>query len=175
MSDTKTQEEVLLPSKEQMLDTSGRPITQSLFLELNYSHMAIYTLKDEDYEYNGKLYPSLKRLYLEEEDPTEYIFATKYLLGMKHWLRICDNKQFTPHAEEWRFELELKLRAKGIRELIKSSKKGSQSAAKWLAEKGWSDRPAGRPSKEEIEREKRIQMHIRDDFEDDMKRLALVK
>lgn len=158
-----------------MLDSTGRPITQSLLLELQYSPLAVYTIKDVDYEYNGKLYPSLKRLYLEEEDPTEYLFATKYLLGIKHWLRICDNKLFTPHVEEWRFELELKLRAKGVKGLIESAAKGSQTSLKWLSDRGWSDRPAGRPSKDEIEREKKIQMNIASEYDEDLKRLTVVK
>lgn len=175
MSNMNEPEKLVLPTREDMLDSTGRPITQSLLLELQYSPLAVYTIKDQDYEYNGKLYPSLKRLYLEEEDPTEYLFATKYLLGIKHWLRICDNKLFTPHVEEWRFELELKLRAKGVKGLIKSAEKGSQTSLKWLSERGWSDRPAGRPSKEEIEREKKIQMGITDEFAEDFKRLSLVK
>lgn len=33
-----------------MIDEMGRPITQSLFLEINYTDKAVYTLKEEDYE-----------------------------------------------------------------------------------------------------------------------------
>lgn len=174
MSNTKEQEKLLLPTKEQMLDSTGRPITQSLFLELQYSPLAIYTLKDQDYEYKGKVYPSIKKLYLEAEDPTEYVFANKYLLGVSHWLRICDNKMFTPHVEQWRFELEMKLRAEGVRQMIIAAKKGSQSSAKWLVDRGWSSRGAGRPSKDELERERKIQENIRSEFEDDIRRLKLV-
>ena len=55
--------------KATLRDTKGRPLTQSLFLELGYNtQYAVYTLKDEDYNYEGKLYPSLKRLYLEMEE-----------------------------------------------------------------------------------------------------------
>lgn len=157
-----------------MKDSGGKPITQSLFLELGYSSLAIYTLKDDDYEYNGKFFYSLKKLYLEEEDPTEYIFANKYLLGIKHWLRICDNKQFTDIADEWRFELELKLRSQGIKAIIGAAKSGNQNASKWLSDKGWSDRSAGRPSKTDIEREKKIRMGMEDEFSEDLKRLQLV-
>ena len=59
--------------------SDGRPITQSLFLEIGYTEHAVYTLKDDDYEYNGKVYPSLKKAYLELEDTTEYDFANQYL------------------------------------------------------------------------------------------------
>lgn len=175
MQNTNEQEKPLLPTKEQMVDSTGRPLTQALFLETIYSPFSVYTLKDEDHLYNGHLYPSIKKLYLECNDPTEYKFATTYLLGIKHWYRICENKLMHKHVDEWRFELELKLRSEGVSQLIGASRKGSQSAAKWLADRGWSERAAGRPSKEEIEREKKIQSNIREDFEDDIKRLALVK
>src|SRR5574337_902614 len=78
--------------KKKMLDGGGKPLTQSLFLEIGYTEQSIYTLKEEDYMYEGKLYPSLKRLYLEMEDLTEYEFANTYLLGWKHWKRLCENK-----------------------------------------------------------------------------------
>lgn len=175
MSNTEEHEKLLLPTKEQMVDSTGRPMTQSLFLEAQYSPYAIYTLKDEDHEYNGKLYPSIKKLYLQEEDPTEYQFATKYLLGIKHWYRIYENKLIQPHIDEWRFELELKLRSKGVKQLINAANKGSQSAARFLVDRGWSERAAGRPSKEELEREKSIRLAISNEYADDIARLSVVK
>lgn len=169
------EKELVLPDKKDMLDSTGRPLTQGLFLETIYSPFSIYTLKDDHYEYNGKIYPSIKRLYLEMEDPTEYLFANTYLLGIKHFLRIYDNKLMRPHIDEWRFELELKLRAKGVKKMLEAANKGSQGAAKWLTERGWSDRPAGRPSKEEIDKEKKIMQHIEDEYSDDYKRLVRIK
>ena len=71
--------------KALLQDSMGRPLTQSLFLELGYTEHSVYTLKEQDYAYKGKNYPSLKRLYLKEEDVTEYEFATKHLLGWQHW------------------------------------------------------------------------------------------
>lgn len=158
-----------------MYGPNGQALTQGLFLEAQYSHYAVYSLKDDDCEYNGRIYPSIKKLYLEMEDPTEYDFATKYLLGIKHWYRIYDNKLLQPHIDEWRFELELKLRSQGVKQLIMSAKKGSQSASKWLADKGWSDRSAGRPSKEELEKEKKIRLNIEEEYADDIKRLVAIK
>jgi hypothetical protein len=161
-----------LPSKEQMLDDMGRPITQSLFLEINYTDMAVYTLKDDDHELNGKQYPSLKKLYLECEDPTEYVFATTYLIGWKHWLRLCENKAIRKHIDEWREELEIKLRSRGVHEVIKAATRpGGLQAAKWLADRGWASRPAGRPSKAEVEREREFAARVSDEFSADILRL----
>lgn len=159
-------------NKERLLDSAGKPLTQSLFLELGYNEQAIFTLKDNDHEYNGEVFPSLKRLYLEMADPTEYEFANTYLLGWRHWKRLCENKAIRRYIDEWREELELKLRAQGVKEIIKHAQdeKGFQ-AAKWLADRGWSTRAAGRPSKEEIERERKFQSRIQDDFKADVVRL----
>lgn len=156
----------------QFKDSRGRPLTQGLFLEIGYStEFAEYTLKDEDFEYEGKLYPSLKRLYLEMSDPVEYNFATTHLGSWEQWQRISNNKILKKYIDPWRKELELKLRSEAVAEVIKFSKtdKGFQ-AAKWLADKGF-DKRAGRPSKEEIEAEKRFQTRIHDDFDDVIVRL----
>jgi hypothetical protein len=161
-----------LPSKDKMVDSAGRPITQSLFLELGYSDAAVYTLKEEDYEYNGRVYPSIKKLYIECADPTEYAFAVEYFLNWKHWQRIADNKAIKKFIDEWREELEVKLRSQGVRQVMRAaSLPGGVQAAKWLADRGWSTRGAGRPTKAEIEREKAIHEKVSDEYSADIYRL----
>ena len=154
-----------------MLDSMGKMRTQSLFLELGYGDEAFFTLKDEDYEYNGKVYPSLKKLYLETEDPTEYKFATSHLLGWKHWQRMCENKVIRKHIDEWRDELEVKLRCQAIGDAIVQARSGHFQAAKWVADRGWSTRGAGRPTKSEIEHEKKIQANIDNEYGADVVRM----
>lgn len=142
-----------------------------MFLELGYGDEAVFTLKDEDHELNGKKYVSLKRLYLETEDPTEYVFAKNHLLGWKHWQRMCENKIIAKHIQEWREELEVKLRSQAILDAIQEARKGHFQAAKWVADRGWSTRGAGRPSKAEIEHEKKVQARISDEYGDDVVRM----
>ena len=159
--------------KRRLKDVSDRPMTQALFLEIGYQEdKAVYTLKDQDHEYKGNTYPSLKRLFLEMEDVTEYEFANKYLLGWSHWKRMNENKALRKHFEEWREELELRLRAQGIRAIIDQSadEKGFQ-AAKYLAEKGWDKKQVGRPSKHDKLREERMQAKLDDEFKGDVVRL----
>lgn len=157
--------------QNKMLDSMGKMRTQSLFLELGYNDEACFTLKDIDYKYQGKIYPSLKRLYLEAADPTEYSFAKEYLLGWKHWQRMCDNKLIAKHIEEWRDELEVMLRSRAILDALKEAKKGHFQAAKWIADRGWATRGAGRPSKAEIEKQTRINERIENEYKDDVVRL----
>jgi hypothetical protein len=152
-------------------DSMGRWATQSLFLEIGYGDSAIFTLKDEDHEHKGNKYLSLKRLYLAYEDPTEYDFATKYLGGWQHWKKLQGNKEIMKHIIEWREELELKLRSQGTRDMINLSADGNVQASKFLIEKGWDKRPAGRPSKKEQLKEQRVKEAITAEFDGDISRL----
>lgn len=162
--------------KEKLVDTMGRPLTQSLFLEIGYSQFAVYTLKEYDYPYKGKHYPSLKKLYLQEEDPTEYAFAEKHLLGWQHWKKLQGNAQIMRHIQEWREELELKIRSQAIRDMMNlcASESGNFSAAKFLADRGWDKKAVGRPSKSDKEREDRIAQRVADEFQEDIARLKVV-
>lgn len=154
-----------------MLDGMGRYKTQSLFLEIGYDSDALFTFKDQDHTYEGKIYVSMKRLFLEMEDPTEYQFANTVLLGWKHWQKLTANKLIKQHVDEWRSELEYKLRAQGVQAMIHQGRTGSFQAAKWLADRGWDTRAAGRPSKEEIQREKEFQSRVTDEYGADVIRL----
>ena len=159
--------------KTKLRDGQGRPLTQSLFLEVGYNtEFAVYTFNDEDKIYKGNTYPSLKRLYLEHEDPTEYDFATTYLLGWSHWQRLNDNKLLAKHFKEWREELELRLRSQAIRGIIDmTATENSFQANKWLADRGWEKRGAGRPSKSEIEKNKAMDKRIEEEFSADVIRM----
>lgn len=158
--------------KTKLKDTSGRPLTQGLFLETKYdTTYAVYTLKDEDFEYQGVIYPSLKKLYLEFEDPIEYAFANRYLLNWDQWQRICNNKLYSKMIEGWREELDLKIRSqslKGICDLAAES--GNFQAYKFLMDKGWDKRAVGRPNTKAKAREEELLDQIANDYSDDIKR-----
>lgn len=161
------------PDKQQFISHKNIPYTQALFLELGYQpDVALYTLKEYDYQYQGKTYPSIKRLYLQMEDVTEYLFADTYFLSYKHWLRLCENKAIREHIDEWRSELELKLRATALKSIIDMSAddKGFQ-AAKYIAEASWNKNAVGRPKKDTSEQDQKIEMRLNEDFAEDVKRL----
>jgi hypothetical protein len=153
------------------LDDRGVGRTQSLFLELGYNSDALYSLKEVDHIWNGKLYPSIKLLYVQEEDPTEYDFANKYFLGWKHWQRICENKVIRKSIDEWREELEVKLRSKAVKQMMNQSRSGKLQASKWLADRGWAQRGAGRPSKLDLERSRGIEDRIASEYDEDVQRM----
>lgn len=154
------------------LDSEGRPKTQALFYEIRYDPEALYSLKEYDLIVDGKTYPSAKRLFLEIGDPTEYEFATKYFLGWKHWKRICENKQLSEHINQWREELEMKLRSEAVRQTMTMARNGSYQAAKFMVDRGYAKRQAGRPTAADIEREVKFQAAIQDEYSADVIRLA---
>jgi len=160
--------------KSLLLDTMGRPLTQGLFLEIGYNtQYALYTLDDEDKTYKDKVYPSLKRLYLECADPTEYQFAKKYLLNWKHWRRLNENVVLCKHFDDWREELEVAMRSEAVLSIVDmtTSDQGNFQAARWLADRGWDKRGVGRPSKKDVEREKRIEDKIGNELSADVLRM----
>jgi len=158
-------------TKEQLKDSMGRPLTQSMFLEFGYNiQYALFTLNDEDKVYQDKVYPSLKKLYLDIGDPTEYQFAKQCLLGWRHWVRLCENKLFKPFLQEWRDELEVALRSEGIISVMSQSEDNFQ-AAKWLADKGWDKKGVGRPSKADKTREANIKDRLGEQLDADVIRM----
>lgn len=153
----------------------GRPMTQSLFLETNYdADVAIFTMKDEDYEYNDKTFYSLKRLYLEACDPTEYKFATTYLCGWEHWKRLTRNKVFSGMVEKWREELEVKMVSDMVGcaiDMAFDENKPNMVAVKYITGREWCKRGAGRPSKKDVEKELKIRAAIEDEYGADIARM----
>jgi hypothetical protein len=154
-------------TKKDMRDIRGYPMTQALFLETLYDvDKAIWTFKDEPTEFKGKVYPSLRQYYLDIADPTEYRFAKECTLGWDHWQRMIENKQIRTEVDKWREELEISLRSEGIQAIIDATAQegGNFQAAKWLADKGWDKKNVGRPSKSELERDKRVAERVNEGF-----------
>src|SRR5688500_10457046 len=144
-----------VPDKSKMKDVMGRFLTTSLFLEPNYNEeLAVYTLSDEDKEYNGVVYPSLRRLYMETSDPTEYQFASKYLYSWDHWQRLLKSNLIAEEIEKWRMELEVKLRSDAVKAILAAE--GFQ-ALKWAADGNWRYVYRGRSTKKERERNKEVE------------------
>lgn len=158
--------------KSKFLDAIGRPLTQSLFLELGYdTRYAVYTLKDFDFEYEGKIYPSIKQKYVAMGDITEYNFANTYFLNWDQWQKICANRQCQAEIEQWRAELEQKLKAESFNQMLTLAQNGNYQASKWLADRGWDVKGAGRPSKAEKEGHLNKIKAEREDYSADVIRL----
>ena len=149
------------------MNANGAWYTTSLFYEMGYSELAVYTTRDTDQEINGKVYPSLKRLYLEEEDVTEYEFAIKHLGGWKHWKALLNSPKIAAMIEDWREELELKIRARGLKAVIRQAGESFQ-ASKFLADRGWVDNR----TKAARQSNRKQKQRMKEEFSEDIERLA---
>lgn len=166
----------------------GRRRTASMFVEGKLSWGAaelgsglapVYTLK-EDHSHG---YPSLYKLYMEMADPTEYLFAQEAFGSWEHWLEILGGDIDGPfpawireYIMKWRKELEIKLRAEGIRSL-RTHAKTKPAAALYFADGQFSvhniKRGRGRPKKEDTEQQLLMEKLAAKELDEDMSRLDI--
>jgi hypothetical protein len=133
---------------------NGQYYLRGLFFETQAADKSsvVYTLKEQDHQ--G--FPSLYRLFMEENDPTEYRFATKHLGGWSHWEALTECTWFKPYVEAWRKELDVRMKSQALSRIMSEAKTGGRDAFasnKYLLEKGWEKEPPskrGRPTKAEI-------------------------
>jgi hypothetical protein len=136
-------------------DSSNRWLKKGLFHEYATEPTgAIYHIEDA------------KQLYMACRDITGYEFATRHLGGWQHWKAMKASPFMEPILKEWEEELEVSLRSEAIKQIVKTSEtdKGYQ-AAKYLADRGWAIRSAGKPSKQEVQREARVESKMYSEFD----------
>lgn len=163
--------------KDRLKDQMGKFRTGSLFLEPLYDETndTVFTLKDYDHTHKGRFHYSLKKIYLEIADPTEYRFAIEVFNSWEHWQRISKNGTISPFVDKWRDELEVKLRSLSINNIIETAKvidSKALPAMKWLAEGGWRISKRGRISKEDKEVEVKKEAGILRSINEDLKRIS---
>ena len=134
-------------------NASGQHYLNGMFYETTMADKSsvIYTLKDEDY----LGYPSLRKLYLESYDPTEYRFALMNLDSWAHWEKLLECSWFQEYISRWRRELSIKIRSEALARLLsKADLEGRDQFQinKYLLDSGWKESKAGRPKKEDIRR-----------------------
>lgn len=146
--------------EELMKDKIHRFKTGSLFMETMQEKGGepAFTLKG--YDHKGLC--SMRRLYVELADPTEYTQAMVLLGSWEHWERLSNVPWFkSEHLDAWRAELEVKLRSQAIMDMQESN---SLKAKEFLANAKWKpDEKSprrGRPTKEAISHQAKIEARI---------------
>jgi len=160
-------------------DKQGNWRVGSLFWEFRtVGWTPLWTANDEDVERDGVLYPSLKQLYMDCEDPTDYTFAMLVFGSWQAWERMRKSKELQGRMiNRWRDELTVRLMSKGLRGVISEvGKKGSLGASKYLIEEGWlpnKEKPTGygRPSKRRIRQEANKLIQVHRDVDSDLDRI----
>lgn len=125
-------------------NNTGQHYLRPLFYEYDLASeksIAIYTLKDNDYTINGVTYPSLRRLYVNTGDLSEYRFAVSCLDGWSHWKKIRNANWFQPYYQDWREELEVSVMSQALLAVrLKADNpedKDNLSAARFLLSGQW--------------------------------------
>ena len=163
-------------------DKMGRYRARSLFWEMrDESIEPIWCMKDYDLVKDNITYPSLKKIYMayDHVPGAEYDFAMEHLGSWDHWIKLCNSNDTSSRIKDmiqaWRNEIDIRIKAQNIKAIMRHSldddPKGLQ-AAKYLVEKGYAKR-AGRPSKEEVERELKTDARAVKDRQADLERIGL--
>lgn len=124
----------------------------------------IYSLDDKE----G--YISLKDLYLEIADPTEYRFANTCFFNYEHFCKLMEHAYFKKFINRCRDELELKLRSDAVNNIKEEALTGKGAtmitAAKYVIERGWIGNKKDREVlKRRISQDKEINETISKDLE----------
>ena len=133
-------------------NSNGVYLMRDLFYETaSDKERCLYTLKDQEHE--GL--PSLYRLYIQHcsSDPTEYTFATSCFDGWEHWKALSSSSFLSSYVAKWREEIEIKLRATALSQIIRTAKAGGRdalAASRYLTEGYGDKKKVGRPTKEQV-------------------------
>lgn len=170
--------------RSQARDERNLMRTTSLFWEVrrdraeDANFQPLFTLKDEDHEVDGHYFFSLKKIYMEYDHVPglEYDFAKDIFGSWDHWQKLIKSSM-RHEFQSWRDELDVRIKAEALRNMMIASRSPDArgvAASKYLADKGYADkRVAGRPSKEEVERQKKIATDVQNTLSEDMERLGL--
>lgn len=123
-------------------------------------------------------YISLKEVYMQIEDPTEYEFAMKVFGSYRHWKTISELGWAKDYVAEWRYELALKLKSKNIKdivalasdEFVKETTKFQ--AMKYLANSDYADKTTA-TTKKNTQRKEAINNSVLKEVSDDFERLGI--
>jgi len=142
-------------------DNAGRWVTLGLF-------------KDKAGSYKGSVIwdsvDDARKDFIACEDPTGIAFADQYLGGYDHWIQLKQSKGMEEDIAKWEEELEARMRSKALLG-IKAMSEDHFQAAKFLMDRGWEKRGAGRPTNEQVQKEARVQAKIKDDYNADVIRI----
>lgn len=117
--------------------------TKSLMADIIYEdskYEPVYYMRQEK---SDDKYISLKEVYMQIADPTEYQFATLCFYNYQQWETICLTPWAVNVVAQWREELQIKLRSEAVKEIFTMTidpevKETSRlQALKWLADHGF--------------------------------------
>jgi len=133
---------------------------KSMFYELSLEDdksEANFTLDPKDLTLdNGRVIPSIYRLYLETNDPSEVAFADKYFGSWQEWTKTRKLVALAPYFDSLRSEVILRQKAQAYAVLLEMAQNGSLDANKFIlnSDYGTEGTPTTAPSKAVLARAK---------------------
>lgn len=98
-------------------------------------------------------------VYVEEEDLTGYKAALRLVGSWKEWQRMMKGAASLARiVDEWNEEIKIKIKSRAFENVVSLTVRKDSvglSAAKWINEEGWDKRRAGRPTKAQVNAEKK--------------------
>lgn len=184
---------VVQPEGPPYIGKKGRKITKALFWHnyrnspKNSPYLPVFVLRhDWDSRNVFDKTPGVRPLievyttFLELDDPTGYEWAMTYLDHYDTYKRLLEKyPEFKACIDEATAEILHRKKAKAFKRLEQVMEDGTDSqalaAAKYLLEEGWKKKATkrGRPSKEEVEGERRQAARLSQEEMDDMERIGL--
>jgi len=165
--------------KHSMKDVMSNYLTLALFWETRHipnekKYPPLFTIKDKEHVVKDVEYVSLKRIYMSYDHVPgmEYEFALDMFDGWYHWKNIAEKSELSKLVQEWRDELDIRIKAVAMKTLLQQSKENIAASRAILAGEHKGTK-RGRPSKAEVEREKKLAAGVRDNLDEDMQRLGL--
>lgn len=151
-------------------NASGTWLTKGLFYETSDQDKSavLYTLKDHDH----KGYPSIPRLYLEMDDPTEVLFYETYFGGLPHWKKLLQSPFFFQVLEELREIQKNRVFSKYIALLRTKAETGDSRSIEYLLEEKYLKGKIGPTTKAKIKEEAQRLRTIDDDLLEDLRRIS---
>ena len=165
-----------------IVDYSRKP-TKALFYE--YRNTALeptYTVHFQDRRVGDKVYKSMRLVYINTCDPTEWTFVQQVCHGdWEYWNQLqkaLNNYILKPKkdsVDRWRKEMEVKMRSDAVVAIYKDTQQAtpsSISSAKWLAEGRYKVKPTAAKAREEVVASSAQEKPANTDYDEDIKRMA---
>lgn len=163
------------------LGRAGKYLTTSLFVEKNKRDadsilQPVFSL--QKYKHNDRTgILSLRKIYMDCGDPTGYLPAMEAFGSWEHWQVLKNLNWFAKYLDAWEAELRAKIISESVHGIISTAcdvdDKRSLQAQRYLANEGWVQRVAGRPSNSEILKNELRHSHLKDLISEDSDRLGL--
>lgn len=131
-------------------------------------------------ELGGRKLIEVHSTFLECDDPTGYTWAMKYLEDYEVYKRLLKYDWFSTKINQLCEEIVRRKKAKAFTRLEQILEDGNDSqalaAARYILEEGWEKSPAkrGRPSKAEVEGERKAAARLTKEEQEDADRISLV-